>query len=112
MLTASIREELYERAGEDQMEVYSIFSLTLANSYGDQWSYHLGETTKEKVEHELENLELALASGLTVEIAEDSGFQQTSEVVYGSPAYAADWRYQEYLRMDEEEQFHYHRRFG
>ncbi len=112
MLRASAREDLYERQGEDGMYVYSVFSLSLINDRGEMWFHNLGEINKAEVDHELELLELALASGLTIEIAEDAGFQQSQEHSYGSLAYQEDWHYQEYLRMDEEEQFHYHQRFG
>lgn len=112
MLNADIREDIYERWVEDGYVPYSLFSLRLFTLHGEQWFLNLGECGVERARHELKNLELAIVSGLTTEIAEAAGFQLSQEFVYGSEAYAGDWQYQEYMNMDEEEQFYYHQRFG
>jgi|2_EtaG_2_1085320.scaffolds.fasta_scaffold19018_6 hypothetical protein len=96
---------------EDGFEVIvDVWHLILTLANGERWMKNLGmDLTREEAEKEEELLMLAVGHGF--EPFMDEGFYAT-EPVYGSDLYQDDWHMQEYMRMDDEEQAGWHRRFG
>jgi hypothetical protein len=77
------------------------------NAYGERFYWHLPLQDKEQARR------VARVSAAEIRRGEfnpeETADWSQGDVVYGSPAYAADWHAQEYSRMDAEEQAHYGR---
>jgi hypothetical protein len=92
---------------EDSRAIEKAWFVEATNEYGDRYYWN-------GVRSEQHALNIELVAQKQIERGEfditQGEWEKSSEVVYGSPAYQADWRAQEYMRMDDEEKYFYHRR--